>query len=836
MVKPVLSSFDPLALPRAPSAFLKWKKVSARNIAIGHMALKSIFASTCHKIRGAVERIFGIKRSADPYHLLKGNRVITQSQFAWHLNRCLLQEAAKLSEDPEVTKQSNFFTVNYLNKSAPIDLKILRLLSLKFDKLFQVGPFSDYFYHRISFSEQMSYKSECSQKLALKKSSPFILTDALQCSELFSLKFKVFDAKIVEQEPAFFANLNEHFAQNPLKKLKEELPQAFLFDLTSVLGDLIRTDGDKTKEVAFENALKGFRHQLDQVIEASARKLCAQIPQLRSKRKKVKKFIRDNITATCQVHTEQAKGIKILPLFGSLSYKYVEKRAAQFLNFISLSGLFASAVQIRKMGAQVFSKKEKFSYAVKGESACYFKHKEDFLQGALFKRFFAKMSSLDFAQAKPQCAVLGNATAKILQGLLTTISEEKWTSCQQDPARKDMLQTSLFKIALSLADAELYVEDFQKFAQAIELVHAEIATLLDLTLPFKEGSFAPIYISQLSQVPETLKPFLKAGLCRSGVNIFAGINASLAAVNPCRAYGEGFYFEQAELVGNENRLDIILKDPSVKQVDLYGAQFNPGIHISNVHTHYKGCPVAEDLKQLLQAKPEMQHLTVAIDCTIGYLNDPKINVLLETFESEIKAGQLNFVFFRSGQKFDMLGMDNYYGAPYYFVNNGGAQWERFNTLIGTDAFKTDELSTQWFCLANQCASDEIDQYRRLIFQNTQAILKHIPDPLKPQNNLKQKLRVNTADENLESGFIDIKLTGRFHRLRGLALLAHFYKKSLENKVKVHSRSSFGFYHANCVIFLLDPEKGSSTIRINPGINPSENAFIIDYLKDLVYNT
>jgi hypothetical protein len=146
-----------------------------------------------------------------------------------------------------------------------------------------------------------------------------------------------------------------------------------------------------------------------------------------------------------------------------------------------------------------------------------------------------------------------------------------------------------------------------------------------------------------------------------------------------------------------------------------------------------------------------------------------------------------------------------------------------SSLINEDAFKTDALSTQWFCLANQCASEEMDQYRRLIFQNTQTILKKIPEVLKPQNNLKQKLRVNTADENLESGFIDLKLTGRFHRLRGLALLAHFYKKSLENKVKVHSRSSFGFYHANCVIFLLDPEKGSSTIRINPGINPSENA-------------
>jgi hypothetical protein len=93
------------------------------------------------------------------------------------------------------------------------------------------------------------------------------------------------------------------------------------------------------------------------------------------------------------------------------------------------------------------------------------------------------------------------------------------------------------------------------------------------------------------------------------------------------------------------------------------------LNLRTNHTRYAQRDIINDVKQLLGNKPDTKHLTITID----YINSPKVYELLQTFEKEILEGRLNFVLFRSGQKFDMLGVDNYYGAPYYIINNNGAQ-------------------------------------------------------------------------------------------------------------------------------------------------------------------
>ena len=87
---------------------------------------------------------------------------------------------------------------------------------------------------------------------------------------------------------------------------------------------------------------------------------------------------------------------------------------------------------------------------------------------------------------------------------------------------------------------------------------------------------------------------------------------------------------------------------------------------------------------------------------------------------------MNFILFRSVQKLDMFGMDNYYGAPYVIVNNGDHKWDSFNSLLDCRALETDLLSNQWFCLSNEFTFIELEQYRYLIFQNTKEILQDIP--------------------------------------------------------------------------------------------------------------
>jgi hypothetical protein len=78
-------------------------------------------------------------------------------------------------------------------------------------------------------------------------------------------------------------------------------------------------------------------------------------------------------------------------------------------------------------------------------------------------------------------------------------------------------------------------------------------------------------------------------------------------------------------------------------------------------------------------------------------------------------------------------------------------------------------------------------------------------------------------------FIDIKVKGRFHRLKAIIIAGNFFKYCLEKGIKTDFKSSFGFFHPNTILISI---KDSSSIRINPGLNPEANAVIIEYLKSL----
>ena len=341
------------------------------------------------------------------------------------------------------------------------------------------------------------------------------------------------------------------------------------------------------------------------------------------------------------------------------------------------------------------------------------------------------------------------------------------------------------------------------------------------------------YKEQLKKiVPSTLMPFLKASLGKTAVNTVAGINAAVLKDNPHpnRCYSEGFYYESASIVGWDHKFKTIINDQKIKNIDLYCCQAYPNIQIESNYTHYKSVDIVDNVKKILKKKSETKKLTVAVDCTIDYLNSPDVKKILSTFKNEIKNGKLNFIFFHSGQKFDMLGMDNYFGSPFYMINNGDKKWESFNSLLNKDVHKTDDFSSQWFNLSHRYAAHLIDEYRKMIFENTKYILKNVPKSLKPNLKIKQKIRVNTIDNKMQPSFIDIKVSGTDHVEKTKELIWLFYKKCSDNKIKVFKKPSFGFYHPN--VTYIPNSSTSTSIRINPGLNPEENAVIIEYLNEI----
>ena len=271
---------------------------------------------------------------------------------------------------------------------------------------------------------------------------------------------------------------------------------------------------------------------------------------------------------------------------------------------------------------------------------------------------------------------------------------------------------------------------------------------------------------------------------------------------------------------------------SDKKVDLYCGQFNSNIEIDSHVTHYERRDIAKDLKELVAKGIAADGLTIAIDCTIDDYSSENIKNLLEEFKTEIQAGKFNFIFFRSGQKFDLLGMDNYYGAPFFMVNNGAEQFKSFNDILKKEAHQTDQLSNQWFCLSNQFMKEGLQDYRRLIFENTAKILDRIPPSLKPSKNKKQLVRVNTSSPDVLTPFIDIKVTGPHHRWRSNLILGKFYDKMLSKRIKVQTRATFGLYHLNASPISTGAVKDSTSIRLNPGLNPQENQAFIEFFQEL----
>ncbi|CCB87099.1 putative uncharacterized protein [Parachlamydia acanthamoebae UV-7] len=812
-----------------------------------------------NKVKSAANKIFKIK-FVSKTKLFTSHEKIDKSQNAWLLNLALLKAAADSGElTEEQKKQIQFLASNYLSKTAPIHLKTMRTFFRKLGPLFQVSgtKINHDYYHRFSLHKLIHFGESANHKLAYRSDSPLILTDTVEFQHLLPLKFCV----IEKQHPgsdSILTELAQHFRTEGKKALKSPLSHPFLFDLTSTLGQNIETAGNKQKEALFKKEFGAFKSELNTAITQAVDSLILQKPELTRQRSKLIKFVKKNSTCICRIQTENISGIKVLPLFSKIKGSRVFKVHHSLADFIISTGIGMGAVSLRREMQNILDQHKNVHYAVNPKNASpsvrFYPKIKTFTEAAFYQRFSALFGSSPPAQEpqmgisienfnlrkdeiafQPHKFIMGKATMDLLTGLFNQIEDAQWEELHNNPVYSQIIQASLFKIRESLATAELHLDNFNEFAQQIELIHAELATLLEIFRPYQTDAFSEIFKEALRPtIPENLHQYVNAGLGKTSVNICAGINEAIRRINPkphC-TYSKGFYFEQAAFVGYENQFEKVLEDDSCPPVDLYFGQFNPNIEIASDFVAYERRDIAKDIHALIDNGKAASQLTVAIDCTIDKYDSENVHGILQEFEKEIENGRLNFVFFRSGQKFDMLGMDGYFGAPFYTVNDGSEKWESFNSLSTQKVHQTDILSHQWFCLANQYATTSLAQYRELIFKNTREILDHVPEKFRPSNpiNPKQRIRINTATHNMDACFIDVKVSGLNHKARSIKVLGRFYKKMISKGIKLQTRATFGLYHPNALIISVNEVEDSTTIRLHPGINPEENAAFIEYFR------
>ncbi len=515
---------------------------------------------------------------------------------------------------------------------------------------------------------------------------------------------------------------------------------------------------------------------------------------------------------------DEIGGIRILSLYPSYT-KEIERQQEYLINWVSTFGLSANRVELDRAPAlshSASSIRHTTSIAIKPRT------KKELLA-------YLKVFEESWRSCQPQKNLLVLSTVQLLRGLIENVSGEKWDEISRCGTRASATQLAFSKIQEELQFLAQEKEEtlFFDTASHVEQIHANLSALLEIFSPFTNIHFPAIYAEVLKSLPPKLKPLTSYGVHASGMSSLAGVfkaTERMLGRIPNLIFGENAYFEcinAAKLVSQAT----LVQDATEKdwqRVDLILANFNPVLRrVDFKATEYHVETVAESLRKALFSRIE-KPLVLAVDCTLDYIDSKRVGDLLAEFQEEIKKGVLNVICYRSGLKFDLFGMDNYSGAPFYMIHSEDSRWKNFDSLLTDPVLQTDRLSLNWFCLAYKNVAPYLELYRKEIFDNTRALLNSVPKRL---FDPKSSYRIVPVSQDAEAAFLDIKISGPLHEIRGSTLAGgSLYLKCMKSGHPIFYRPSLGFYHPN---FTMIFGEECSTIRLTLGLDPSQ----VDVLAD-----
>lgn len=754
--------------------------------------------------------------------------------YEWKVNFALLYSAYQRTNNEKTRELIRFLMTNYLQKAAFLNSgpRVCTDPELKqsYEEMLQLGQmlFGGMYHRGISQHESLILMLDQNKRIAAGEaySSDLIALDTIEVQDLYKFIFAV-----APNEPhELVAFLVEQFEKNLDRFPDENFLYPILIDITEQLDQSLITNHEPEKIEIFKKKLESATAPLNQALQLAAEQIKEKYPNQVDIQEGILDYLQMNTAVVSRQQITNRIGVLCRHLiFDQIDFdhprwkkKYSALERVNFIrrqikNWVEYTGVGIGAIHFRKATAELVTNLRSLTHLGIGEAVDYIRPgKKDvtlyesprkILESKLFATFL-QMAQGSLENVGPAQKFLSKATAKMMISLLSRLD-----SIPNDPIIAEIVQFTLFRLSQHLATAVNFRGDFRKFTQALDCAHAELGTLLAIYMPFAEDSFEKNFRAFLEpSLP--MKP-VTVGLAKSGMSIFAGINWAIMESNPnaVRICGAHSYYEEEYLLRKIRTLEEVLEDP-IDKVDLYVGEFHHNIEPLAHHTHYEKGAVAADIRTIFAKKPHTDALTVALDATIDFIRSEDVKALLIEFEPEIQAGRLNFVVFRSGQKFDMLGFDNYFGGTYYIINNGDKKWEKFNEIKTDKAFQIDELSHQFFCWMAISGLELIDEYKELLFDNTQKIMQVVPRRLKPKKG--REISISTFDKGVHAPFFEITLNMPEIKREPIRLQLHeaITRIFVENERLIFMRGSFGFQHPN--LTWIEPK-----FRINPGLDPND---------------
>ncbi len=446
-----------------------------------------------------------------------------------------------------------------------------------------------------------------------------------------------------------------------------------------------------------------------------------------------------------------------------------------------------------------------------------------FLEAPILQKFKALS---DATGAPPYLKILPRATVALLEGL----GEHNINQVFEAKGIGDVLQIAYFRIFNAMNEAIFRKDDLVAFNNQIELIHQEVQTILTIVTPYGEEAFSRSVIANLtsgehpvipSELPEP-RVHLKHSALHSVSSALASIEAQKGTNQLNVAVLKDSYYESGHLLDYSSAYQVstfngdrrVFDTPPSLPLDVFLCEFHHNISVNRQEYHPE--PITNFVKAMVARDRVAEIFTVIIDTTINLEQSEDIRFFLEDPEIKnlIEQGKLNVVLVRSAQKFDMLGIDNFYGGISCSINNPDF-FQKFNKRMDNPDDQLKGLSYQGLTHLQKHASDAIEAYRSALMANTQALYRLMPKSAIYQIDTTNPMQISRIeDERLV--FLDIKFPGYPH-------VAQAFSRSFGRYVQLHRlplsmRPSFGFATTN---FVTIRQEGSWIMRINPGLESSD---------------